>query len=188
MMKTALFTFIGAILSPSVEAFHTGFKSINSGVASGLSIPRTPSVGVKSLYNPTPLSSSSSDDNGEISFTAESILDEFHQSNLTFRIVVIGNGAILETTSKLGPTSKSSISPKSGERLLTFASEDKSFEFHVKVDQVCKIAFVATKRRVARFLTENGTPICSLILMDSSDEAEGWFDGLVEKHGNEVLM
>lgn len=71
---------------------------------------------------------------------------------------------------------------------MTFASEDKSFEFHVKVDQVCKIAFVATKRRVARFLTENGTPICSLILMDSSDEAEGWFDGLVEKHGNEVLM
>jgi len=123
-----------------------------------------------------------------INVSAESILDEFHQSNLLFRIVVIGNGAILETTSKLGPTSKSSISPKSGERLLTFASDDQSFEFHVKVEQVCKIAFVSNKRRVARFLSENGTPICSLILVDSSNEAEAWFDGLVEKHGDEVLM
>ena len=33
---------------------------------------------------------------------AQEILDEFHASNLPFRIVVIGNGAILETTSKLG--------------------------------------------------------------------------------------
>lgn len=33
---------------------------------------------------------------------AQDILDEFHESNLPFRIVVIGNGAILETTSKLG--------------------------------------------------------------------------------------
>jgi hypothetical protein len=33
---------------------------------------------------------------------AQEILDEFHESNLNFRVVVIGNGAILETTSKLG--------------------------------------------------------------------------------------
>jgi hypothetical protein len=33
---------------------------------------------------------------------AQAILDDFHASNLPFRIVVIGNGAILETTSKLG--------------------------------------------------------------------------------------
>jgi len=103
---------------------------------------------------------------------AESILEEFHRSNLSFRIVVIGNGAILETTSKLGPTSKSSISPKSGERLLTFANEDASFEFHVK------------------FLSEDGTPICSLILAENSDanEAEEWFDGLLVKHGDEIVM
>ena len=43
---------------------------------------------------------------------AELILDEFYQSNLLFRIVVVGNGAILETTSKLGPKSSSSVSPK----------------------------------------------------------------------------
>ena len=121
--------------------------------------------------------------------TAESILNEFHKSKYIFRIIVIGNGAILETTNKLGPTYKSSISPKSGERLLTFASEDQSFEFHVKVEQICKICFVATnERRVARFLSESGTPICSLILGDSSAEAGEWFDGLIEKFGNELIM
>ena len=121
--------------------------------------------------------------------TAESILNEFHKSKYVFRIIVIGNGAILETTNKLGPTYKSSISPKSGERLLTFASEDQSFEFHVKVEQICKICFVATsERRVARFLSESGTPICSLILGDSSAEAGEWFDGLIEKFGNELIM
>mmetsp|Transcript_182 Transcript_182/g.452 ORF Transcript_182/g.452 Transcript_182/m.452 type:complete len:189 (+) Transcript_182:86-652(+) len=188
MRTAALFT----ILIHTGQAFHTGFNPIQSVAIGGAPLPIS-SVGFKSLY-PTPLfSSSSADDNGESSSTptlsrAESILDEFHQSNLLFRIIVIGNGAILETTSRLGPTSKSSISPKSGERLLTFASEDASFEFHVKVEQVCKIAFVSTKRRVARFLSENGTPICSLILADSSNEAEEWFDGLVEKHGNEVIM
>ena len=121
--------------------------------------------------------------------TAESILNEFHESKYIFRIIVIGNGAILETTNKLGPTYKSSISPKSNERLLTFASEDQSFEFHVKVEQICKICFVATsERRVARFLSESGTPICSLILGDSSAEAGEWFDGLIEKFGNELIM
>ena len=96
--------------------------------------------------------------------TAESILNDFHQSNYIFRIIVIGNGAILETTSPLGPISKSSISPKSGEKLVTFASNDQSFEFHVKVEQICKIVFVANggadqTKKVARFLSEIGTPI-----------------------------
>ena len=90
------------------------------------------------------LSTDGGNSEGDISSTtAESILDLFHTSNYPFRIVVIGNGAILETTSKLGPTSKSSISPKSGERLLTFASEDQSFEFHVKVE-VRRLFFLHT--------------------------------------------
>ncbi|KAL7532677.1 hypothetical protein ACHAWF_004207 [Thalassiosira exigua] len=147
-----------------------------------------PSTASAAARFPLPTSLFSTAGDGASSSTAESILDEFHRSNLKFRIVVIGNGAILETTSRLGPTSKSSISPKAGERLLTFASEDASFEFHVKVEQVCKIAFVTAKRRVARFLSENGSPICSLILADSSNEAEAWFDGLVENHGTEVIM
>ena len=50
-------------------------------------------------------SPTSTETDGEESVTvskAQEILDEFHASNLPFRIVVIGNGAILETTSKLG--------------------------------------------------------------------------------------
>ena len=131
---------------------------------------------------------STADDSDEVS-KAESILDEMHKSKYPFRIIVIGNGAILETTSTLGPISKSSISPKTNERLLTFASEDASFEFHVKVEQIHKIAFVATEaRHVARFLSESGTPICSLILGDKSSEAGEWFNGLVEKWGTEVIV
>lgn len=71
---------------------------------------------------------------------------------------------------------------------MTFASEDQSFEFHVKVDQVCKVAFVSAKRRVARFLKDDGSPIASLILVDSSSEADGWFDGMVGEYGDEVIM
>ena len=125
--------------------------------------------------------------------TAESILNECHQSKYIFRIIVIGNGAILETTSPLGPVSKSSVSPKSGEKLVTFANEDQSFEFHVKVEQICKVVFVTNggadgSKKVTRFLSESGTPICSLILCDTSDEAGVWFDGLVNKYGNEVIL
>ena len=131
---------------------------------------------------------STADDSDEVS-KAESILDEMHKSKYPFRIIVIGNGAILETTSPLGPISKSSISPKSNERLLTFATEDASFEFHVKVEQIYKIAFIATEERnVARFLSESGTSICSLILGDKSSKAGEWFNGLVEKWGTEVIV
>lgn len=131
---------------------------------------------------------STADDSDDVS-KAESILDDMHKSKYPFRIIVIGNGAILETTSPLGPISKSSISPKTNERLLTFASEDASFEFHVKVEQIYKIVFVATEERsVARFLSETGTPICSLILGDKSSEAGEWFNGLIEKWGTEVIV
>lgn len=129
---------------------------------------------------------------------SETILNEFHESKLTFRIVVIGNGAILETTSKLGPKKATSVSPKTGDKLMTLASEDSSFEFHVKVDQVCMVTFVSTEKpdgaggtkvmRVSRFLNEKGTPICSLILADSSDNAISWFDGMVDKYGQEAIM
>ena len=193
MKATALITAISAICS-AADAFQIGQSPTRSVASVGSS--RLPNVRVPLSVNadksPTrpPTQLHASDDSAEgYPSKAESILDSFHKSDLTFRIVVIGNGAILETTSKLGPTSKSSISPKSGERLLTFASEDKSFEFHVKIEQVCTIAFVVGKRRVGRFLNENGTPICSLILVDEDEEkGENWFDGLVEEYGNEVAM
>jgi len=122
----------------------------------------------------------------------DTILAEMHESNFLFRIVVVGNGAILETTSVLGPAMKSSVSPKSGERLVTLASEDQSFEFHVKVDQVEKIVFAETKRpieggekvlRICRLMNGEGGSICSLILVDKGDEAVQWYDGMKERFG-----
>lgn len=50
----------------------------------------------------SPLFASSETSESNAVSTAQEILDDFHSSNLPFRIVVIGNGAILETTSKLG--------------------------------------------------------------------------------------
>lgn len=50
----------------------------------------------------SPTSTEADSENERAVSKAQEILDEFHASNLPFRIVVIGNGAILETTSKLG--------------------------------------------------------------------------------------
>ena len=66
----------------------------------------TRAVAGSSSRSPTTFQLASSDeattsDSATVS-TAQEILDDFHSSNLPFRIVVIGNGAILETTSKLG--------------------------------------------------------------------------------------
>lgn len=162
---------------------------------------REPHLSASKPVYPQLLQLSADDENtaSEASLSkSETILNEFHQSQCTFRIVVIGNGAILETTSKLGPKSATSISPKTGDKLMTFANEDASFEFHVKVDQVCMITFVSTERpdgkggtkvmRVSRFLNEKGTPIASIILVDTSEEAIKWFDGMVEKYGQEAIM
>ncbi len=85
---------------------------------------------------------------------------------------------------------KSSTSPKTGDRLVTLASEDQSFEFHVKVDQVENIVFAESKRpieggekilRICRFMNNEGGSICSLILNDSGDEAIQWFDRMKEQ-------
>merc|ERR1711862_441235 len=100
-------------------------------------------------------------------------------------IVVVGEGAILESTQILGPHSALNVSPKSGERLQTFASEDKSFEFHLKVDRVATVAFAEKERTdgssmcITRFLDTNGRGMCSLILSEGNDEeAAGWFRSL----------
>ena len=81
---------------------------------------------------------------------------------------------------------------------MTFASEDKSFEFHVKIEQIAKITFVTSERplpdgekkimRVSRFLNDEGQSMCSLILADSSTESAEWFDGMSKKYGLEVNL
>ena len=126
----------------------------------------------------------------------DNILKDIHSQALSFRIVVIGEGAILETTSLLGPHMTMSTSPTTGERLVTFASDDKSFEFHLKIDKVGKVTFTEKDRqlesgakktmRICRFLTDEAMPICSLILADSSPEAADWFRGLTIRYGYEV--
>lgn len=121
------------------------------------------------------------------------LLEDIHQSKLTFRIVVIGNGAILESTNELGPVMKLSQSPKSGANLVTFASEDQSFEFHLMTAQISKVGMVEKENpasgrtmRIMRFLDDTGKPICSLILSDDSTEAKEWYQSTIEKHGSEI--
>ena len=106
---------------------------------------------------------------------------------------VIGNGAILETTSVLGPHYASNISPKTGDRIITLASEDKSFEFHLKVDQVSNVTFTEAKKalpdggektmRIIRFTNLDGIPMCSLILSESSQNAIEWFTRMINQYG-----
>lgn len=122
-----------------------------------------------------------------------SLVKNLHDSGFSFRIVVVGNGAILETTSPLGPVMKLSASPKTGKALLTLASEDQSFEFHVSPSDTAKI--VLTERdagakvlRVIRFLNSDGAPMCSFILGDGSLEAETWYEKLRSTYGEEIQL
>jgi putative heme iron utilization protein len=88
---------------------------------------------------------------------------------------------------------KSSISPKTGGKLVTLASDDQSFEFHVKVDEVSKIVFVETAKpsddgekvlRICRFMNKEGGSICSLILNEAGEEAVQWFGGMQKRYGD----
>lgn len=123
-------------------------------------------------------------------------LKELNDSELSFRIVVVGNGAILESTNPLGPTFKLSVSKKTGNSIVTFAAEDQSFEFHLMPAQIASAALVEkpspTKEgktmRLLRFLNADGGSICSLILADDSDsgEAQTWYQSMATKHGSEI--
>lgn len=123
--------------------------------------------------------------------TVYNILEDMHNSNFPFRLVVVGNGAILETTSSLGPVMKMGKSPRTGENLVTFSSEDKSFEFHVMIAQVSKVVMTQKEGAQAgkvldifRFLTADGKPMCSLILSENSDDGKKWFSTMLEKYNN----
>ena len=99
----------------------------------------------------------------------------------------------MESTNILGPHKKTSTSPKTGEKLVTLASEDKAFEFHLKPDQVSKIGFVERAKpvdngeekimRICRLLNSEGGSICSLIMTDSSPDAANWFTDMTSKYG-----
>jgi putative heme iron utilization protein len=122
------------------------------------------------------------------------LLEEIHDSKLSFRVVVVGNGAILESTATLGPTMKLSQSPATGVNMVTFASEDSSFEFHLQTAQVSKIALVEKKgptgrtMRIMRFVNTVGKPICSLILSEDSESVAEWYGSIISKYGEEMQL
>eukprot|EP00586_Coscinodiscus_wailesii_P004426 CAMPEP_0172484654 /NCGR_PEP_ID=MMETSP1066-20121228/12202_1 /TAXON_ID=671091 /ORGANISM="Coscinodiscus wailesii, Strain CCMP2513" /LENGTH=158 /DNA_ID=CAMNT_0013249313 /DNA_START=90 /DNA_END=563 /DNA_ORIENTATION=+ len=68
------------------------------------------------------------DDGAASTSVVENILKDIHSRQFLFRIVVIGNGAILESTQTLSDNYSTSTSPKTGEKLVTLSSDDKSFE------------------------------------------------------------
>jgi hypothetical protein len=143
--------------------------------------------------------SESSADVSTLSLSEEKVyylLKELHDSALKFRIVVVGSGAILESTNLLGPTMKINKSPATGANLVTFASEDQSFEFHFMIASVSKVAIVEKKSpvkegkimRVMRFLNGEEKSICSLILADDSTNAATWYQGVISKYGPELSI
>lgn len=77
--------------------------------------------------------------------------------------------------------------------MLTLASKDASFEYHLQLSDVSKIVLVeketpAKTLRIVRLLNAEGESMSSLILADSSDAATKWYHGLVEKRGNEIQL
>ena len=120
-----------------------------------------------------------------------SLLEKLSDSGFQFRIVVVGNGAILESTNLLGPNMKLGQSPASGANLVTFASNDSSFEFHLMIGQISQVAMVEKESpvvsgrimRIIRFLNVDGKSICSLILAD--DSGASWYQGILSEYGSE---
>ena len=117
-------------------------------------------------------------------------LQELHTCGYPFRTIVAGHGAILESTQMLGPAFKVTESHKTGDLILTMASADQSFEFHVKLEQVQTIALVERELpgkmlRIIRMTNDKEQSMCSLILAEYSDEAATFFQGLVAKYGKE---
>lgn len=164
--------------------------------------PPTPSLILRSASSSSSscLSSTSTNANNRSDLSLsrpgeQEIYDFFHKLHTCgypFRTIVIGNGAILESTQMLGSTIKVTESPKTGNLILTMASEDQSFEFHVKLEQVYKISFVERQvpdkvLRIIRLTNEKEESMCSLILADNSEDAAAFFQSLVTQYGTEFL-
>ena len=81
----------------------------------------------------------------------------------------------------------------SGANMVTFANEDQSFEFHVQLEQVRQIAFVEKETpkktlRIVRLVNTDGATMTSLILVDTSDEAQQWFSDMIQRHGSVIQL
>lgn len=133
---------------------------------------------------------------GELTAPEQKVYDfmeELHQSEIEFRIVVVGKGAILECTSTLGPKLSVSQNPATGNNLLTLATTDQSFEYHLQLSQVSKIVVLEKETpkkvlRIIRLLNAEGESMSSLILADESNKAVDWFKGLIGIFGDEIQL
>jgi hypothetical protein len=134
---------------------------------------------------------------GELTRPERTVYDLMHdvsKSGHAFRVVVVGKGAILETTvDRMGPVVDLIQSPSTGANLLTLASEDKTFEFHLQLPDVSKMVLVeketpAKTMRIIRVLNATGESICSLILAEQSDDAIKWYHDLITKHGSDIQL
>jgi putative heme iron utilization protein len=152
------------------------------------------------LVSSSPLSSSISllrsvSDNGSDIKVLEpknvyQFLEQVHTSGYPFRTIVVGNGAILESTQALGSSLQVNKSPTTGETLLTMANDDKSFEFHIRIQQIHKIAIVERNvtdkvLRIIRFSNADEVTMCSLILADYTDDAAVFIEQLKQTYGTE---
>ena len=77
--------------------------------------------------------------------------------------------------------------------MLTLATSDQAFEFHIQLEQVSKVVLMekvlpAKTLRIVRLLNAVGDSISSLILADGSDQATSWYHGLVERRGAEIQL
>jgi hypothetical protein len=141
--------------------------------------------------------------------TVYNIFQDIYNSKYAFRVIVIGSEsrAILESTTVLGPVRKVTQSPSTGKNLLTLANEDQSFEYHIQLSSISKIELVTknlpvpsaksesgdakpspNQRRLVRLLGADGKGVSTLILADSSGEAKTFFEGLVSKYGEAILL
>ena len=81
--------------------------------------------------------------------------------------------------------------------MLTIASQDQAFEFHVKLDQVSKISLVVKETpppkkkimRIIRLLNNEQSSLASLILVgnDADDAAGQWFENLQKVYGGSEI-
>ena len=77
--------------------------------------------------------------------------------------------------------------------MATFANADQSFEYHVQLEQICKVAFVVKETpkktlRIVRLMNDSDDSITSFILVDASDDAQKWFDDLIQRYGSIVQL
>jgi hypothetical protein len=201
--------------TPTVSAFRISPVPATNRVSSRVPLPLKPvsrrATG-GSATDPAVWPASESRRMGELSESEQivyNIFQDIHNSKYAFRVIVIGSEsrAILESTTVLGPVRKVTQSPSTGKNLLTLANEDQSFEYHIQLSSISKIELVTknlpvpsaqsvsgdaksspNQRRLVRLLGADGKGVSTLILADSSGEAKAFFEGLVSKYGEAILL